>query len=154
MGVVIAVYQVVGGHSTVDSRVAAFMPRRGGTGDMVYRVGWGTQDTMEALFSAICRAAPIANRNGVDVVNIVSNDLAAHFVALLAQPGARAALRGMVTRCFKPGTIIYLLVSDAVMTSLLSRGTHYQQTFQAARSANAHIRLSDHRPRVLDVNAR
>jgi hypothetical protein len=153
MGVVIAVYPVAGGHSHGSGRIAQFM--RGGSrgsNDMVFRVAWGVADTMETLFSRICQAAPIANRNGVDVVNIVHDDLAAHFVQALATPFGQRNLRGIVTRCFKPSTIIFLVVSNGTMDNLLARGSTYAQTFQGATAANAHIRIGDHRGQVLAVN--
>lgn len=153
MGVVVAVYPVAGGHSTGAARVAQYLPSpSGGLGDMVYRIGWGVQDPMYSLFNAFCASAPIVNRNGVDVVNIVHNQLAAHFVTLLAQPSSRGALRSIVTRCFKPGTIIYLIVTSTVLTDLLTRGANYQQAFQTAHAAHAAIRISDGGRRVLDVN--
>lgn len=152
MGVVISVHNTVGGHSHGSGRIAQVLRGRAGApDDMLYRVSWGTLDTMELLFSRVCQTAPISNQNGVDVLNIIHDDLSAHFVDLLATPEARY-LRGLVVRCFKPSSLICLVVSRDTMTTLMARGAHYQQTFLSATRANAHIRIGDRTGRVLAVN--
>lgn len=155
MSIIIGVYPAAGSVSHGSGRQAVVLPPQAGgssSANMLYRVAWGTGETLAILYNRISSVAPVANRNQISIVNIVHDALASHFVQEIARPAGQAALRSMVVRCMQPGGSFNLIVSASTMTEILARGATYTQTFAGARAANARVMIADSGGRQLLVS--
>jgi len=122
---------------------------------VVYRISWGSGDTIEQLFRSICASSNFANNHGIDMLTIYDDALVINFINLLMTPATQHAsqvgLRGISTRCLTSQKLVALAVSRQATLALGFGLANFQPLTNVVRPTGICLSIVDRAGSVVRI---